>query len=174
MQLGEMIHKLEKTEENAKQSYDKYSMLVSQQTSHSEDTTQLKTVMKTTGPPVAHPEICAFTNVHFSLSTEIERTGGDDQRTEGPDDRTHHHQPQLPEHPAEVEPVRTHLGQPHAKDTEEHVQRTGHGGRQGEHVTCGAEPKGECVADEERLMDCDLIRLEWGFCCRARQRDQGM
>lgn len=44
-----MIHKLEKTEENAKQSYDKYSMLVSQQTSHSEDTTQLKTVMKTTG-----------------------------------------------------------------------------------------------------------------------------
>lgn len=44
LQLGEMIHKLEKTEVNAKESFDKYSMLVSQQTTHSEDTTQLKNV----------------------------------------------------------------------------------------------------------------------------------
>lgn len=44
VQLGEMIQKLEKTEENAKYSYDKYSMLVSQQTTNSEDTSQLKNV----------------------------------------------------------------------------------------------------------------------------------
>lgn len=42
-----MIHKLEKTEVNAKESFDKYSILVSQQTTNSEDTSQLKNVRTT-------------------------------------------------------------------------------------------------------------------------------
>lgn len=47
LQLGEMIQKLEKTEVNAKESFDKYSQLVSAQTSNSEDTSQLKNVRTT-------------------------------------------------------------------------------------------------------------------------------
>ena len=46
-----MIQKLEKTEVNAKESIDKYSLLVSQQTSASEDTTQLKNVSRSLAPP---------------------------------------------------------------------------------------------------------------------------
>lgn len=42
-----MIQKLEKTEVNAKESFDKYSQLVSAQTSNSEDTSQLKNVRTT-------------------------------------------------------------------------------------------------------------------------------
>nr|QFQ59532.1 miranda [Clogmia albipunctata] len=45
--LGEMINKLEKTEQDAKESYEKYSQLIQKQTENNEDTTaHLKTKLK--------------------------------------------------------------------------------------------------------------------------------
>lgn len=97
-QLGEMIKKLEKTETDARDSFDKYSMLVTQQTHNSEDTSQLRNVMIC---PLLRIMICVpFIKCRLSLSVEIERTRRHDQRIEGPYDRPHHHQPQLPQYAA--------------------------------------------------------------------------
>lgn len=76
-----MIQKLEKTEVNAKESFDKYSQLVSAQTSNSEDTSQLKNVRTTFNTilwtPIANS--VADQSFVFPLFTEIETTRGDDQ-----------------------------------------------------------------------------------------------
>lgn len=95
LQLGEMIKKLEKTESDAKESFDKYNMLVTQQTHNTEDTSQLKHVIIC--PLVRIMIFVPFIKLRFLFSLETERAGGHDQRIEGPHDRAHQHreQPQL-------------------------------------------------------------------------------
>lgn len=109
-----MVKKLEKTEQDAKDSFAKYSELTKAQSENNEDTSQLKYVNYPFGIMLVFPSF----KLRISLCLEIKRARGDDKWVEGPDDCAHYKQ--LPDYAQETEPVRQAASH-HPKDAEEPV-----------------------------------------------------